>query len=69
MSCERCELEQELRGPEQGLTQVFVRAGTGNVELVGCREHVAELVSKLRLVVPELPELGPQGCDLFDGPL
>ena len=34
LSCQQCELEQELRGPELGLTQVFVRAGNGNVELV-----------------------------------
>ena len=51
MTCPACEARQELdptaiEPPGHGY-RYFVRVGNANVELVGCTQHVAELVDEL----------------------
>lgn len=56
MSCERCNTAQELRGPELG-KHYYVRVDNGNVELVGCDEHVKEVVEMIRAYPKIVQEL------------
>ena len=44
MTCPACEARQETTRPAG---RYFVRVGNANVELVGCTQHVAELVDEL----------------------
>jgi hypothetical protein len=48
ISCDKCETRQELSIVPFTDNEVFVRIGNGNVELVGCEEHVRMLLEKLR---------------------
>jgi hypothetical protein len=48
MGCKRCEDFQVLRDAGGELPSYYVRVGAGNVELVGCPEHVGELIEQLR---------------------
>lgn len=52
MSCEKCNISQELRGPELG-KHVYLRVGTGNVELVGCEEHIKVLLQLVNEAINE----------------
>ena len=40
MSCKHC---------EENPVETYVRVGNGNVMIVGCVEHLRELIAKLRL--------------------
>lgn len=67
MSCLACEAAQELNddGYAHNTTgRAYVRVGNGNVELVGCVEHVAELVTERRRQAPVHVHRGHQ--DLAD---
>lgn len=58
MSCIACEAAQVRRegrylgrqapGPGGWPKAVYVRVGTANVELVGCAEHVADVIEAVR---------------------
>jgi hypothetical protein len=48
MSCEECNTAHELRGPELG-KHCYVRIGLGNVELVGCEEHLRDAIAFIRI--------------------
>lgn len=52
MACIECQEAQEIRsaiarGEAQGALY-YVRVGTSDLEIVGCRMHVKELVDKLK---------------------
>jgi hypothetical protein len=52
MACKHCEGAQEswfaVAGTPHELPSVFVRIGTGNIQILGCDKHVKELLEKLR---------------------
>lgn len=48
MSCEACNIMQEIRSPELG-KHWYVRVGNGNVEIVGCEEHVKDIIAYVRM--------------------
>jgi hypothetical protein len=45
MSCEACDLVQEAPIPSAG---IYIRIGSGNVYVLGCNDHVRELIQRLR---------------------
>ena len=46
MSCDPCDFETEAI---QGLTKIaYVRIGNGNVAIIGCEDHLRQLIEKLR---------------------
>jgi len=47
MSCEECNDEQE-RNEEIAGMHTYVRVGNGNVLIMGCKNHLTELINKLR---------------------
>jgi hypothetical protein len=42
VSCKKCEIEQDFKSP------VYFRWKDTNIELRGCREHLAEVIDVLR---------------------
>jgi hypothetical protein len=47
VSCEKCDAAQDLYKETSG-PAYYARVGEANIELVGCRDHLAELVRRLR---------------------
>jgi hypothetical protein len=60
MSCAACELAQEPN--KKSLTQLnggtFVRVGAANVLIVGCQQHLEELIGR-SLVMLKIPKGKP----------
>lgn len=51
MSCEECELIQELafnKNNPETTDLCYVRVGNSNMAIVGCKKHCKELLEKLR---------------------
>lgn len=49
MSCAACDEAQEQDMTETGLHEAtYVRVGRANVLISGCREHLGELIDRLR---------------------
>lgn len=47
MSCQAC-AEAQYVGPYDAPKSYYIRIGTGNLQVKGCRAHVAELIEKVR---------------------
>jgi hypothetical protein len=47
MSCADCEAAQYV-GPYDDPKAYYVRVGTGNLMVKGCKAHVAQLIDRLR---------------------
>jgi hypothetical protein len=48
MSCRDCETITSGERSYPAGSAVYVRVGSGNVEIVGCREHQRQLLEQLR---------------------
>ena len=51
MSCEKCDKIQESIYDENRQIDeflVYVRVGTGNIQIFGCEEHIKQLIRNLR---------------------
>jgi hypothetical protein len=44
MSCDKCEQIQE-----DGKLKAYIRIGNANVEIVGCQDHLRDLIDLVRL--------------------
>lgn len=51
MSCETCEMIQVENEQGRPVPGYYVRAGNGNVQLVGCSEHVRIVIEAYRIGV------------------
>lgn len=53
MSCRDCEAVQDRADRGEPHFESYVRVGNGNVRILGCREHLRQLLEQLRRGEPE----------------
>jgi len=54
MGCLKCDMIQD--GSTAVTGDCFVRVGRANILIVGCDEHLKELIAKLRATTPTPPQ-------------